>query len=117
MSLLHARYSLSLTFLYPRQHNPCHAQVAVGLAAWVAGTGASSVRLQRLLPNTEPRENCGRQVGVNSADESLNETVKVDFEDMGELAVVLAAPCSRRGLECRLERSVDGDAIIMRRQP
>ncbi len=96
---------------------PGHAQVAICLAAWVAGTGSSSVRLQRLLPNTDPREKCGRQVGLKSADETLNDMVKVDFEDMGELAGVLAAPCSRRGLECRLERSVDGDAIVMRRQP
>ena len=52
------------------------------------------------------------------ADEALNNMDKVDFDDIGELASALAAPCSRRRLECCLEHSADGgDAIVMGRLP
>ncbi len=75
----------------------------------------------RLLPNIlmNQRELFGRQIGLNcAAEETLINIVKVDFDDIGELANALAAPCSRRGLECRLEHGADGgDAIVMRRLP
>ncbi len=52
---------------------------------------------------------------MNTVDEHHGDLVCVPFHDAGELAAALAAPCSRRGLDCRLERVTDGDAIIMRR--
>ena len=86
----------------------------------MSGTEASSVKIMRLLPNIllNQRELFGRQIGLNSAaEETLINTVKVDFDDISELASALTAPCSRRGLECRLERGADGDAIVMRSLP
>ena len=90
---------------------------ALTFAAWVDGFSASSVKFQRLCPDGANQKVYSKQLGPNSTDETLIDMANVEFRDLGELASVLAAPCIRRGLECRLEQGPEGDAVIIRRQP
>jgi len=95
---------------------PGRAQVAAGLAAWVAATGASRVGILHLCHDKDHRGYNRKQIRLNSADRQVDHVVNVEFEDVGALAGALAAPCSQRGLECNLEQGANGrDAIVMRR--
>ncbi len=105
-----------LTFLSVST-TPGYAQVTTCLAAWVAETGASSFKIQRLCPDGAPRHEYSRQIGLNSADENPSNLLNVNFRNVSELANALTAPCSRRGLECRLEHGPFADAVVMHRLP
>lgn len=84
-------------------------QVAVRLAAWVADSGAASVVLRPGF-DADPK---GFTLGT--MDESFGDRVLVQWTEHGQLADALMAPCSRRGLSCRLEQVSKEAAIVMRR--
>ena len=89
--------------------------MAACLARWVLRTGAASVIIQ-LGPSEECSEDFGKQIVFKTADEDEDDPEHVQW-DLECLAVALAAPCSRLGLDCRLEQSADavGPAVVMRR--
>lgn len=80
-------------------------------------TGAASVKIQ-LSPSVELPEDFGKQIIFNTADEDDDDPEHVQWKDLECLAEALAAPCSRLGLDCRLEQISDGHgpALVMRRR-
>ena len=91
--------------------------IAACLAAWVVRTGAASVRIQ-LSPSAECSDDLGEKIVFNTVDEDNDDPELVQWEDLECLAETLAAPCSRLGLDCRLEQSADacGPALVMCRR-
>ena len=86
-------------------------QVTARLAAWVAGTGAASVKI-RLSGSAQRTTFC-----VGTLKDSFNNLMITAWADLGLMADALVAQCSRLGLECRLEQGSDGPAVVIRRVP
>jgi len=82
----------------------------------VVQTGAASVKIQ-LSPSVECSEDFGKQIIFSTVDEDDGDPELVQWEDLECLAGTLAAPCSRLGLDCRLEQNADADshALVLRR--
>ncbi len=88
------------------------AQVTACLAAWVASTGAASIKIQRSY-DMDDRGTYGSAIALSIVDGEYRDLSVAEFGDPGELAESLAAPCARRGLSCHVMR---GDVVVIHRQ-
>jgi hypothetical protein len=70
-----------------------------------------------LSPSVECSDDFGDQISLNTVDETGGYLDFVQWDELGYLAEALMAPCARLRLDCCLEQSADGSAIVMRRLP
>ena len=89
------------------RHNELHSEqlLPAHLAAWVADTGAASVRFRRSRELSDaPPPHEGALIRMVSC-----------FAAVADVAGSVAAPCCLCGLDCRVEVGPSGSELIMRR--
>ncbi len=97
-------------FIQSEQSQLCHVQATGSLATWAAECGAAEVTIR---PNNI--DDNGFCVGLEAADGTYLGQKGWGRVNAAGLAADLSAPSTQRGLDCRLEQSSAGDAVVLRR--